>query len=68
MWMAPNEKFMHWIYSNFEINKKNYLKALLSCFFSNPAGPVPPPETDPDRRPEVEDIEDVDVERLELAV
>ena len=48
--------------------KKNYLKALLSCFFSNPAGPVPPPETDPDRRPEVEDIEDVDVERLELAV
>ena len=48
--------------------KKNYLNALLSCFFSNPAGPVPPPETDPDRRPEVEDIEDVDVERLELAV
>ena len=48
--------------------KKSYLKALLSCFFSNPAGPVPPPETDPDRRPEVEDIEDVDVERLELAV
>ena len=39
---------------------KNYLKALLSCFFSNP-GPVP---ADPERKPEVEDIEDV-VDRFE---
>ena len=45
--------------------KNIYLNALLSCFFSNP-GPVP--ETDPARKPEVEDIEDVDVDRFELAV